>query len=122
VAKPASIRRPSLISPPKNPCWRDGLVMHGKPLPSRGSGSHPFGLFERPELDHLATSTATIAMQQMGSQYQPDAPARESTSNYFATEEPLLARRAGNARQTAVVARSMYETAHTDGGQKNKHR
>jgi len=21
----------SIISPPKNPCWRDGLVLHGKP-------------------------------------------------------------------------------------------
>jgi hypothetical protein len=26
----------SLIPPPKNPCWRDGLVMRGKPQLSRG--------------------------------------------------------------------------------------
>jgi hypothetical protein len=32
------------------------------------------------------------------------APARESTSNYFTTEEPLLALRAANARQAAVVS------------------
>jgi hypothetical protein len=36
VEKPAGIRRPSLISLPKNPCWRDGLVLHGKPRLSRG--------------------------------------------------------------------------------------
>jgi hypothetical protein len=34
-----------------------------------------------------------------------NAPARESTSNYFATEEPLLARRAGIARKATGVAR-----------------
>jgi hypothetical protein len=26
----------SIISPPKNPCWRCGLVMHGKPQLPRG--------------------------------------------------------------------------------------
>ena len=67
---------------------------------------HILGLSSPWTLARPATPTATIAMRQMGSQYQPDAPARESTSNYFATEEPLLARRAGTERQSAVFARS----------------
>ena len=43
-------------------------------------GVHPFGIFERPEQAQLATPTNTNAKQQMGSKYQPDAPARETTS------------------------------------------
>jgi hypothetical protein len=54
----ASVASPT-ISPPKNPCWRDGLVMHGQPQWPRGSGLHPFGIFERPEQAQLATSTQT---------------------------------------------------------------
>jgi hypothetical protein len=41
-------------------------------------GIRPFGMFEGHELDLLA-STATNGMRLMGSQYQPDALAREST-------------------------------------------
>jgi len=70
----------SIIPPTKNPCWRCGLVMYGKLRWSRGLGVRPFGIFERREQDQLATPTAMIAIQQMGSQYQPDAPARETTS------------------------------------------
>jgi hypothetical protein len=50
----------SVIPPPKTPCWRGGLVLHGKPRLSRGWECGRFGLFERHELDQLAKSTITI--------------------------------------------------------------
>jgi hypothetical protein len=45
----AASRCSSNASPSKNPCWRDGLVLHCKQLLSRGSVVRPFGNFERPE-------------------------------------------------------------------------
>ena len=52
-----------------------------------------------------------------------EIPARRASEgnhlDHFATEEPLLALRAGNTRQAAVVAGPLYETAHTDRGQRH---
>jgi hypothetical protein len=45
-----------------------------------------------------------LAIRPMESQYPPDALARETTSIIASTKNALLAPRAGNARQAAVVS------------------
>jgi len=77
--------------------------MHGKPQLLSVSGVRPFGNFERSEQARPAAPTATIARTANGI----TVPARRASEgillHQFATEEPLLARRAGNARQAAVL-------------------